>query len=219
MDFLDEILPKVEENKKESSLPIPSYVINLARRKDRWETISSQLAKHKIAASRIVAMDGTRLRGTPYEKGKLTLGELGCLISHVEGWKCTTTTTLIMEDDIYLHPDFPAEVKILLNEVPKDFDLLLLGRNLFSEKEVERATTGKSISMHILEPEWIGYGAHCYLVSPKGAEKLLEMYPDFQRQTDVLFSDKGLKVYVSKVLLAIPINVADSDTINAKKSP
>ena len=97
---------------------LPVFVINLDRRRDRWDAISAHLDRLGIEATRIAAVDGRLIRQQDIWEREtndnvvervLTPPEEGCLLSHCKAMSAFLGTkaraALILEDDICLAPD------------------------------------------------------------------------------------------------------------------
>ena len=106
-------------------------VINLARRRDRWEALTRELQRGGWPfrpPQRIEAVDGLAAdrRGS-----SLPAGAWGALRSHALALdyadRCRARRVLILEDDCVLCPDFAARVFGFLAAVPADWNCLMLG--------------------------------------------------------------------------------------------
>lgn len=100
-------------------------------------------------------------------------GEIGCILSHRNLWKRIVkeklASTLVLEDDaISIKRDFINIITDLTKYIPKDWDIFLLGFWL------HMGDNGKKINQHIYS---VGNFCllHSYLVSQKGARKLLSL--------------------------------------------
>ncbi len=131
------------------------FVINLAKRTDRMEVISSEL----------------NVRGIEFERWEATENEngvLGLLLSMKALFNhCLSNgldRVLILEDDCTFHVDPVAFLKAVASQVPKDFHCLYLGLNLIS-KPVR-------ISENILRITG-AYSTHSLIYTRKGMELIL----------------------------------------------
>jgi GR25 family glycosyltransferase involved in LPS biosynthesis len=106
------------------------YVINLDRRKDRYEDFKKEMSKYGIEnVERFPAIDGTTIssNGIP-----LLSGEIGVLLSHLEiikkckeeGYK----NVLIMEDDVCFSDEI-YKIEEYMSSVPTDWDFIYFGGN------------------------------------------------------------------------------------------
>lgn len=119
------------------------FLINLERRKDRWDSVSSKLDKLGIAVEKFRAYDGELLNKF-VDKNVLvrrTGGYIGCLLSHLEVMKIALERgyerILILEDDIAIHKDIHKYFDIIMSEVERNgnsnWDILYLGHANFYE--------------------------------------------------------------------------------------
>lgn len=149
-------------------------IINLKRRVDLWENLNdfiNEWTKCGNIVQRIEATDYTNqtnvitdliktdridLNGSGFRNNKYAfLGELGCYMSHYNSWKYVIDNNLdsclILEDGInFLSTDY-KNVKIC-----KDLDILFINEE-----------------MKMYNNRFIGYGTQGYIVTYKGAMKLL----------------------------------------------
>jgi len=173
-------------------LPFDTIIlINLERCADKYERMISRieslgLDKH-VKIIRLDAVDGTSINEewldnnniTPladyydsYRGRGLTLGEIGCAISHYRSWKMihdddTIQSALILEDDAQFTTDFLDKVTKLTDTV-KDYpwELFYLGRKRINMVDEE------VVFPNIVKPEF-SYWCLSYMVNKKGAEKLI----------------------------------------------
>ncbi len=105
------------------------FVINMARNVQRWSLISAQLEKFGLNYERVDGTDASKLSATELSKfyspeknrsqypRRLTVGEIGCYISHVNCWNKIFTEGLdfgvVLEDDVILSDKFPSALKFL----------------------------------------------------------------------------------------------------------
>ena len=108
------------------------FVINLDRRKDRWEFISRQLARVGIEAERVSGVDGDLLDPDPkIGNGWNHKGQAGCVLSHRKvinlarerGYK----SILVIEDDNVFIDNFNTLFESYWKQVPDNWDLLYFG--------------------------------------------------------------------------------------------
>jgi GR25 family glycosyltransferase involved in LPS biosynthesis len=96
----------------------------------------------------------------------LTVGELGCAISHYWLWSDSHNQnrgiTLHLEEDFIMN-DWPNEQD--WESLPEDWDMVLLGRQKVEGFEDE------IINQYVNKPRYSN-GTHAYLLSPSGQEKL-----------------------------------------------
>lgn len=111
------------------------YVINLKRRPDRLERISTKLNQLKVDFEVFEAVDGFADKGISKmlkERNltRLNPGIVGCHLSHLavlkDAFQRGFEKPLILEDDLLFHIDFDEIIK-RLPVVPNDWKLLYLG--------------------------------------------------------------------------------------------
>jgi GR25 family glycosyltransferase involved in LPS biosynthesis len=100
-------------------------------------------------------------------------GEIGCILSHFNIWKEISKNkipiTLILEDDaIVIQKKFISIIKSLMNKLPSNWDILLLGFYL------NRGNFDKKVTKDIYRVKDFVL-CHSYLVSLDGANKLLKL--------------------------------------------
>ena len=106
------------------------YVINLDRRRDRYESFQAEMAKYGIEnVERFSAIDGTTIMANNVP---LLAGELGVLESHLKiVKKCKEeglNNVLIMEDDVLFSNEI-LKLDEYMALVPKDWEFLYFGGN------------------------------------------------------------------------------------------
>ena len=174
---------------------IKTYVINLDRRTDRWETFNKNPTTHFFKnLERYSAFEGKKLdvntetrislhtreniknkfRRSHYEIN--TLGACGASFSHIGVWKKFLESNdkycLVLEDDIYLRNSDLEKAKVLVKRIPKSFDIWILGYHGYSciAKPYMKDSPWGVVKQFT--------GAHCYILNRKAAEALLkECFP------------------------------------------
>lgn len=106
-----------------------TYVINLDRRKDRYENFQKEMSKYSINnVERFSAIDGNTIANTT----SLLPGELGVLSSHLEIIKKSKQdnlkNVLILEDDVYFSDEI-LKLDEYMSMVPSDWDFIYFGGN------------------------------------------------------------------------------------------
>lgn len=109
-------------------------------------------------------------------KRKLTPGEVGCYLSHLKAIHCFLETkdnyAVIAEDDIVFSSSFDRVLDELTFESKSSFDVLLLGYRNGYGSFWHSMNTGSQKCIRFVD---CGYGAHGYLISRAGAEKILSL--------------------------------------------
>lgn len=121
----------------------------------------------------------------------LTYGSLACALSHYFLYNdCQTSSApyLIFEDDVILDQDFDNYLyRIVLEASRIDYDILYLGYNEIPGFHKEY------ISDYLSKPTGLITGMYAYVITPKGAEKLLRTIFPLNKQIDSSISDNGEK--------------------------
>ena len=173
-----------------------TFVINLAHRVDRWKFITAELKKTKIEIFfRFPAVVGaeqnldqcfqkgvispfglSRLKLPQHEKiwgMDLTLGGLGCALSHIEIWKIIIALQLekamVVEDDTEFAPDFLRRFSCVVREFPVDWELVFL-----SGLDVQHQCPQLLVSPHLSHVPQLYRTTNLYLITHKGAKELLK---------------------------------------------
>ncbi|XP_058460846.1 glycosyltransferase 25 family member isoform X2 [Malaya genurostris] len=169
------------------------YMINLERRSERRKKMLNNFDELGLEVEYFPAVDGKKLTddvlreigvkflpgyADPFHQRPMTMGEIGCFLSHYYIWKkiieLKQEEVLILEDDIRFEPYFSRRVYQLLNEARTigGWDLIYFGRKRLQEED-EKWVDGSNTMVKAGYSYWtLGY-----LVSLKGAKKLLEEKP------------------------------------------
>lgn len=218
------------------------YVINLERSKDRMAFMHKQCGAMGLSYERVEAVDGSKISkeelrrvATPFCQKLCTDSMIGCALSHLKVWNRIaaegTRCALIMEDDAELVPGFVDGLQKALRDVPKDFDILVLGCFFLCDKnrayslghEVSRLFVPHSLRNDVRSwgsvfvPEYFA-GSHCYIVSLQGCKKLLKLVKKANYHIDMEMNHPSLNLYAVSPDLAYQRNMADS-TIASYKFP
>jgi glycosyl transferase family 25 len=142
--------------------PAPkTYVINLARRRDRLERMTEQLAALDIPFSRVDAIDAKAVADadidgvfTAGKYGPMSKGDKCCNLSHMRCWNMFVESgarhAVVLEDDVVIHTDatallsdlswLPEDVHLVkIESFGSDSQRILVGKPL-------RVATGTSIA-------------------------------------------------------------------------
>lgn len=171
------------------------YLINLRRRSERRTRMLQSFNVLGVKAKTMDAVDGKALNisslenlgikmlpeySDPYHHRPLTLGEIGCFMSHYNIWKDVIEnqhrTALVFEDDIRFEPFFRRKLEQILKELQianVEWDLIYLGRKRQGETTVENLVPGTTRVVYVDYSYWtLGY-----LISQSGAKKLVDAKP------------------------------------------
>ena len=194
------------------------YYINLEKRIDRKIFIESQLSKSKILQNvyqRFDAVDGLKIHPRNLDKNlltqnaiedilsdtvtawglSLTQGALGVLLSYKKLFKKISTLddiVITFEDDVIIDENFDDELKNILSELPKDFDICYLG---YGDINIEKEYFSNSLSI----PKGMVVCLPSLIISPKGAKKISDILVNVDHQIDTILYNqhKNLNVFVS----------------------
>jgi len=177
-----------------------AFVINLERRKDRYEYVMNNYQSNNYSFEIIKAYDGKEVENNSEEYENIRnnflksiennlqktnnypyfsfnnfkKGELGVFISNIIIWKKmideNIDKAIIFEDDCIFTSDFENKLKNVLDDLPTEFNIIWLGG-----KTVENYSSNENtqISEYIcILNEKHPYGAFTYLLSLEGAKKL-----------------------------------------------
>ncbi|KDR07691.1 hypothetical protein L798_02745, partial [Zootermopsis nevadensis] len=170
------------------------YMINLLRRPERRKRMLHCFKELGIHATILNAVDGLLLNESslrewdihmlpeytdPYHKRPLTMGEIGCFLSHYNVWRQVVergyNRVMVLEDDIRFEPFFRQKVSHVMAEMQQlelDWDLVYLGRKRLHESD-EPWVPG---SRYLVRAGY-SYWTLGYLLSQSGARKLLAARP------------------------------------------
>ena len=194
------------------------FYINLDRRQDRDENMKNIINKLNLQNKtvRIPAVDGKKLdldniptniitkEGINDAKNKnlrvgvpLTSGAIGCALSHRNVWKKIVDenidSALILEDDVRIDPDFHKKMDYYKKYCPNSYDVIFLG---YSPATIKYITA--SINDIFVRSNKV-YGLFGYIVSRKGAEKLLKIFPiRYQIDTEMHRNFSSIDAYLVK---------------------
>lgn len=162
------------------------YLINLDRRKDRWEETIVELKKWDIfdEVNRVSAVDGNLVEN----KNKIiNNGELGLVETHLNLIRIAKSKNykniLLIEDDI----EFTEEINNLdsyFESLPKNWDMLWFGGN-------HNRHMGLNINLindKIIKCENT-YSTHCIAINHSVYDLLINLLSKRQKPVDVYYSD------------------------------
>lgn len=174
------------------------YCINLERRPDRKTSALKQFQKAGI--DNVEFFRGTDGRIEAPDDIYISKPEYGCSDSHIRIWRDVIEngyeTVLIFEDDVHILPNFKTKLERVLEELEIDpeWDYVNLGPLDWRDK-IERVTP--------MLTKGSAWGAHCYLVSNRGARKIGQWETkDLRYCQDVQIARSPLKMYYCEEPLA-----------------
>lgn len=184
--FFDRIGSVIEE------ISIPSYVINLKRRPDRYRTISKTLQGlanfHRFEAfdGKTLTYQGDVAKYYSQEEFKARPGSVGCALSHIHLWRKLANEEvaeqyLILEDDVTVRADFREKLLIIKD---MEFDILMLGASFQQAYRTPQCYDENSSSLSVINYQghkdrysWLKYigGMFGYIIRKSAAIKLLAL--------------------------------------------
>ena len=208
----------------------PALVINLPRDAERFAGVKKQMDDQGVYFERIDAVNGRalseserRANATAAARALLTPGMIGCYLSHRKCWQLCVEgghdAVLVFEDDAVLMPEFKSKLLGAMEDVPDDWDVLLLGGLAAVHPKLKFGVAGwGALSMYgISMPETLRWpkriservhvpvrpaGTHAYAVSARGAAKLLSICPRANFHVDLAAWGRAASTYTVNPLLA-----------------
>lgn len=196
---------------------IPIYVINVKTDMERKKHMIAQCQKHHLHVKFLDAVNGLELNSREIENvyssncaimeigRELISGEIGCALSHRNIYQkiidFKIEKAIVFEDDIVLAKNFLNLIEVL-QELPSEIECLLLGHNADIEKDRNLWLSqwgGIPISSFGIarRPTKLQHGTYGYLITYKGAQKLLKATRIIDRPIDHYTGDyKFTNLYV-----------------------
>ena len=129
---------------------------------------------------------------------------------------------LILEDDAIPEPGFSNKIKKILNNLPKDFDISLLGGYVF-HNDTQHLKYNEQDYLKLNGEKVYFFQLHCYIISLKGIHKILkEMEKQnnkFYQQYDAFLSDLVTKNKLNIYYLKSSITVQSQFPTNSQIYP
>lgn len=191
---------------------IPAFIINLPQSTDRKIFMRAQCENLRVSPIFVNAVYGKELSKSDIEKcvdqntakklfgRELLLGEIGCALSHKKIYQKIVDENIpyaiILEDDATLEKELSMVMKkIMVSSLP--WDLILLGHY-----KSNKAGLRSPISLwhkHPITSSFIlgrladfGYGAHGYMITLEGAQKLLAELKKIHKPIDLYTPDSNI---------------------------
>ena len=203
---------EAHENIDRSLQEIPTFIINLPQSTDRKVFMKDQCESIGICPIFIEAVNGKSISEVEISQfcnqavakkrlGRdLLLGEIGCALSHKKIYQKIVDEhiayAIIFEDDATLEKNFSIVVKSIM-AAPLSWELVLLGHykdNLKGLKSPISLWHKQRISSKFLLGRLVdfGFGAHGYMITLKGAKKLLIELGEIYRPLDHYTPDSNI---------------------------
>lgn len=159
-------------------------IISLNRHFHRFEITKYLMERAGFTnIQRFEAIDGYYIENDFFEQlgilgDEVGKGQKGCAASHLVLWKNFINSDreflFVAEDDMLPHTDFLQLFPIYWNQTIPLFDIVLVGNQM-------NATSSQPYLM--AEP---AFCTHAYIISKKGAEKLLKLYKNIPKDDDCM---------------------------------
>ena len=180
--------PVMENILKEVSLP--AFVINLDRRPDRWRAQRDRLQSHWRNFTRYAALDGRSIQLNEAQKRIFAGNDFGsrrtfiaCALSHMGLWlqlaeDACHTKYLVLEDDVEFCQNFGERLREVERKVKgRPWDIIFLGAHIWRDRRETRLYERNASFVNLTPnpPAHMLGGTFAYLISKRGAEKLLRL--------------------------------------------
>jgi GR25 family glycosyltransferase involved in LPS biosynthesis len=226
----------IKYNKKRNNIDFNIYVINLIKNKDKLETFFDSYYKSDLSNKDIIvypAVIGKDLELMKYVSSstyndiimtetnnvrenhtKFTRGAIGCYLSHLNIIKKIAESDknygIIFEDDAIIHPYFYDILIKKLDNIPNDWDILLLGGICMDGVYYDDYIDIKNF-----------YGTECYIIKKESAIKLvpvLDKLIDLQIDAELVKLNKNKYINIYQIYpVLVYQNTTPSDIqINTK---
>ena len=141
-----------QEKKDDGNLYIRTKVINLKHRTDRLSdfVLNNHEQLSPFSYQVLEAVNGKEMDPLPkhlklFENGDYNYrrGIIGCALSHIKLWNELIVSPdmnvmFVLEDDVVLAPNFLTKLQHLIGQLPRDWDILMLGHFLYNHHVIEK---------------------------------------------------------------------------------
>jgi len=177
------------------------YCVNLERRPERWDICKEVFSQYNINVERYEAVDGTKHDRV----GKMSHGEVGCLLSHLNILKkCkedNVSNVLILEDDVEFRPNFDKLFSEYIEEVP-EWDILYLGAtHALCYPYMNRPPI--KVTDHVYKV-YNAHATHAYAINSSCYDLLIDFVSKMEGPLDVIYTklQSYLRTYIFRPHLA-----------------
>jgi GR25 family glycosyltransferase involved in LPS biosynthesis len=216
-----------------------AYVISL----EQPTTLLNSINDIGIKANLVEGVNGKTLDNETIKKNTTYFGRyfatkstIGIAMAHIKAWKTFLKSGekygLIFEDDAVFEDNFKERLDIILNNTPKDVDILYLGcigcNNPINISSIILANTGvlnlniyknNDTNNEYVNKSLLSLGLHGYVLSRKGAKKLIqyiegEIYTHIDFHIQTLSANKLINSYTLNDLIVYQTSTDETQSSN-----
>jgi GR25 family glycosyltransferase involved in LPS biosynthesis len=216
-----------------------TYVISL----NNPDKLLSEISNYGLSPILIEGVNGKKLsikdikdNTSSYGSMFAPLSVIGCAMSHIKTWKLFLESNaeygIILEDDVVFEDNFKEKLELGIKNTPKDFDILYLGcfgcQNNINFNTLQFANQGildvkANFKNHFVNKPIIALATHAYVVSRKGAQKLItyvdrNIYTHIDINIQTLVSNKLLDIYSLNNRIAYQTSTDKTESSNVTSS-
>lgn len=164
---------------------LPVYVVNIDRAAARMAALRAVAETHGVVLERVAGVDGTLLAKADrvdvdedqfytWNGRPMLPGEYGCYRSHLLAFERLVASgepaAIVVEDDIAFDGGFLRRARALLDALPSADVIKLVNHRASGFRPFAQSRFGDRVGRCLWGPQG---SAACYLITRKGAEKLL----------------------------------------------
>lgn len=188
----------------ESVADLSVMVINLLQRTDKWLSMDSRLRNLGVTPTRLLGVDVSThpdaAAASPYIlHGGHKLGDAGAALAHLKAWEAVAAanqTTLVLEDDEKPTDSSITACTAAMKSVRGDFDLILMNAHrpegVLVDRELNLLHVPQGIRVAESKANPSNVWLSAYLLTPRGAQRLLDFFAAHPIDTDTLKLDMAL---------------------------
>lgn len=203
------------------------FFIVMEKYKERIKNINSIIKKTNLTRSqKFNAIDGEKLdRNNLLENGiisnkvdkKMKNGALGCAMSHITLWKKLVSSDkqymIILEDDLTVDVQFREKLVNYIKFLPKDYDYSSLAVNPVIQY---KSKFNKNLKINeYVKKGYPEYGTMAYIISKKGAKKLLKLCIPIYTTIDDMIANAVVKKKIISYKPIVPFASCRTDMISS----
>ena len=192
---------------------IQMLCISLDRRPDRWAAFKNSSEFAGVTVTRLPAVDAKEFDAVNHPSVSLltahnikhksrrahyeidTAGAVGASLSHIKAWEALVNSNapalIVFEDDITIPVDFRRRLQQLVSELPESWDVITFYNTIYVAGrgcKADPATAPLYSCTGLM-------GAHAYMVSRQGAQRLLARAYPIELHVDAYIAFMGRMGY------------------------